>query len=473
MQQMEQQSATPLDPRAVAALRERLQEALLRRGDDGYDEARQVWNGMIDRYPALIARCADTSDVIAAVEFAREHDLLVAVRGGGHSVAGYSTCDDGLVIDLSAMRAVHVDPEARTVRVEGGATWGDLDRETQRFGLATPGGVVSTTGVAGLTLGGGYGWLRRRYGLSCDNLLAAEVVTAEGRLVTASDTENPELLWGLKGGGGNFGIVTSFRFRLHPVGPEVMYAATLYPVEQATEVLRAWRDFVSAAPDEVTSDATLWSVPPDPELPAELHGRPIVLLDAVYAGAVEEGERTLQPLRDLAAPLLDLSGPQPYTAVNSALDAIFPAGAFQSYWKSLYLDELGNDAIDTIVEHNRQRPSPMSPVPIRHLGGAMSRVAPQDTALGDRSAPFLLSIDSTWEDPDEAEQNIAWTRGFWSEMLPYSTGGAYLNFPGMLEEGEDLLKKSFGPNYERLLELKRRYDPSNLFRLNHNLDPGG
>jgi FAD/FMN-containing dehydrogenase len=463
-------TSTP-DERAVAALRQRLDGPLFEPRDPGYDEARRVWNGMIDRHPALIARCSNVADVIAAVEFAREQELLVAVRGGGHSVAGHSTCDGGLVIDLSPMKAVVVDSEARTVRVQGGATWGDLDRETQRFGLATPGGVISTTGVAGLTLGGGYGWLRRKHGLSCDNLLAAEVVTADGRVVQASESENAELLWGLKGGGGNFGIVTGFEFRLHPVGPEVMYAAALYPAEQAGEVMRAWRRFVSTAPDEVTSDATLWNVPPDPELPAELHGEPILLVDGVYTGPVEEGERVLQPLREFAEPLLDLSGPQTYTAVNSAMDALFPAGAAHSYWKSLYLNALDDDAIDAIVGRAVERPSPSSLVIVRHLGGAMSRVRPEDTALGDRSAPFLLSIDSNWEAPGDSDRNIAWTRDFWGEMQRFSNGATYLNFPGLMEEGDDLLRKTFGANYERLLALKRRYDPDNLFRLNHNLDP--
>jgi len=461
-----------LRERVVQRLRLGFQGALLRSGDSGYETHRRVWNGMIDRRPALIARCQGAADVLAAVNLAREHDMLVAVRGGGHSVAGHSTCDGGLVIDLSLMRRVRVDPAAGTVVVEGGATWGDVDRATQAFGLATPGGVVSTTGVAGLTLGGGYGWLRRKHGLSCDNLLSAEVITADGRLVTADEIANPELLWGLKGGGGNFGVVTSFRFRLHPVGPELMYVATMYPAEKAGAVLRAWRDVVSASGDEITSDASLWSVPAMPDFPAELHGRPIVLVEAVYAGAAGDGERALQPLRRLAEPLLDLSGPLPYVALNSALDAMFPAGRYRSYWKSLYMNDLGPEAIDAIVAWGVERPSSRSLIPIRHLGGAIGRVCPGDTALGDRRPAYMLSIDSTWEAPADTEKNIAWTRSFWSAMERFSTGAVYFNFPGLLEEGEVLLRRAFGANYARLVALKNKYDPFNVFRLNQNIKPG-
>jgi len=456
---------------ALAGLRDALRLPPLLPGEAGYEEARRVWNGMIDRRPAIIARCAEAAEVAAAVDFAREHTLSLAVRGGGHSVAGHSTCDGGMVMDLSPMSSVTVDPEVRTVRVGGGATWGPVDQETQRFGLAVPGGVVSHTGVAGLTLGGGYGWLRRKYGLSCDHLLSAEVVLADGHRVTASETENPDLLWALKGGGGNFGIVTTFEFRAVPVGPEVMYAGAMYPAERAGAVLRAWRDYAQGAPDEVTSDATWWSVPPDPAIPEEMHGAPVLVVEGVYAGPIEAGERAMQRLRKLGEPLLDLSGPQPFTAVNSALDEIFPRGAHHSYWKSHYMPELGDEAIDSYVRWAERRPSPLSPIPIRHLGGTMSRVAPADTAIGDRSAPFLLSIDSVWEDPADTDDNVEWTRGFWAEMERFATGAAYTNFLSPLAEGDDLLQRTYGANYERLLEVKRRYDPDNLFRLNHNIDP--
>jgi FAD/FMN-containing dehydrogenase len=462
---------SPLDPRAVVALRQQLTGTLFQPRDPGYDEARRVWNGMIDRNPTLIARCRDEADVIAAVDFARERELPVAVRGGGHSVAGHSTCDDGIVIDLAPMDTVEVDAEAGTVRVGGGAIWRQVDRETQRYGLAVPGGVVSHTGVAGLTLGGGYGWLRRKHGLSCDHLLSAEVVTADGRRIVASEEENPELLWGLKGGGGNFGVVTSFEFRAVAVGPELMRTGAMYPAESAATVLRAWRDFVLDVPDEVTSDAVWWSVPADRAIPAELHGSPVLVVDGVYAGPVEDGERAMRPLLQFAEPLLDLSGPQPLADLNSALDELFPPGAHHSYWKSHYLPELGDEAIDTFVRWAERRPSPLSPIPIRHLGGAMGRVAATETAIGDRSAPYLLSIDAIWEDPGDADRNIEWTRGFWNEIQRFSTGAAYTNFLSPLEAGDELLRASYGDGYGRLLALKRRYDPNNLFRLNHNFDP--
>jgi FAD/FMN-containing dehydrogenase len=456
---------------AVGALQADLRTRLLQPGVEGYETARQVWNGMIDGRPSLIARCTGVADVMASVKFARDNQLLIAVRGGGHSVAGHSTCRDGFVIDLSLMNSVRVDPIKRTVRAGGGATWGDVDRETHIFATATPGGVVSTTGVAGLTLGGGYGWLRRKFGLSCDNLLSADLVTADGELITASRTENADLWWGLRGGGGNFGVVTSFEFQLHPAGPEVFYAATVYPAESASEVLHKWCDFVTASADEVTSDATLWTVLPDPQFPEEIHGRDILLVEGVYAGPAHQGERALDGLRRLEEPLEDLSGPLPYPALNMALDAVFPAGQWHCYWKSLYLEELGPEAVSSVVDWSSRRPSKSSLVPIRHLGGAMSRVPTAESALGDRSSPFLLSIDSTWEDPAATDENIAWTREFWRDMGRFSSGAIYFNFPGLLEEGETLLKNSFGANYEKLVDLKNKYDPGNLFRLNQNIKP--
>jgi FAD/FMN-containing dehydrogenase len=465
--------AVNLSPAALAALHADFRGEILEAGADGYNTVRRVWNGMIDGKPGLIARCTGVADVMAAVSFAREHGLLVAVRGGGHSVAGYSTCEDGFVIDLSLIRSARVDPRARTIRVGGGATWGDVDRETHIFATATPGGVVSTTGVAGLTLGGGYGWLRRRFGLSCDNLLSADVVTVDGELVTASQTENTDLWWGLRGGGGNFGVVTSFEFQLHPLGPDVFYAATMYPFENAAGVLHGWCDFASSAVDEITSDATIWSVIADPQFPTELHGREIVLVEGVYAGSATEGDLALEPLRRLGKPLLDMSGPLPYPAVNMALDAVFPAGEWQCYWKSLYLDDLGTEAIDSIVEWSGRRPSSMSLVPIRHLGGAVSRIKAEESAFGDRSSPFLLSIDSTWKDSGSTEENIGWTREFWRHMKRFSNGATYFNFPGLLEEGDKLVKTTFGGNYDRLVQLKNKYDPNNLFRLNQNIKPNG
>lgn len=459
-----------LDETAVQAFKTRLRGELLRPGDAAYEQARRVWNGMIDRRPALIARCQGVADVIAAVNFARTNHLPVAVRGGGHNVAGSATCDDGLVIDLSRMKGIQVDPKARTARAEPGVNWGELDRATQVFGLVTPGGEVSITGIAGLTLGGGYGWTRRKYGLSCDNLVSVDIVTADGQFLTASETENAELFWGLRGGGGNFGIVTSFEYRLHELGPEVMAAMVFYPLEQAGELLRAWRAFAAQVPDEVTLNCEIWGIPADPELPEELHGRPVIIFDGMYAGPVDEGVRALQPLREFATPLLDLSGPASYTAVQSAFDAFVPDGLLY-YWKSIYLESLSDAAIDAIAARALARPSPRTLLVTRQLGGAISRVAEDATAIGNRSAPYMLSIDATWEDPQDTERHIAWTRDFWSEMQAYSNGGVYLNFPGLVEEGKDLVRAGHGANYERLVALKNRYDPDNLFRFNQNIKP--
>jgi FAD/FMN-containing dehydrogenase len=368
------------------------------------------------------------------------------------------------------MKRIQVDPKRRTVRAEGGATWADLDRETQVFGLATPGGEVSETGIAGLTLGGGIGLLRRKYGLSCDNLLSADVVSADGRLLTASETENADLFWGIRGGGGNFGVVTTFEYRLHPVGPEVMAAAVMYPFGQAMELLHAWRGYTEQAPDEVTSEVLLWSIPDIPDFPEELRGEPTVVVAGMYAGPAEAGERELQPLREFGTPLVDLSGIQPYTAAQSDFDAFFPGGLLY-YWKSLYLDHLDDGAINALVVHAENRPSPQTPLIVRHLGGAISRVPEEATAYGNRNAAFNLSIDATWEDPIQSERNIAWTREVWTKMRQFSEGGIYVNFAGFLEEGEKLLHEAHGENYERLVALKTKYDPTNLFRLNHNIKP--
>lgn len=440
-------------------------------GDAGYDEVRQVWNGMIDRRPGLIVRCTGVADVIDSVNFARTHNLLVAVRGGGHNVAGNAVCDGGLMIDLSLMKAVHVDPKRRTARAQGGATWGDIDRETQVFGLATPGGVVSTTGIAGLTLGGGLGHLRRKCGLSCDNLLSVDIVTADGQFRTASQTENADLFWAVRGGGGNFGIVTSFEFRLHSVGPMVMLCATMYPLAKAKDILRTWREFTTTAPDELSSIAQIWSVPQAPDFPEDTRGKPVVIAAGVYAGPVNEGEQLVQPLRELDTPVLDLSGPMPFTAVQSAFDPFFPKGEHLNYWKSIYLNDLNDEVIDAILVHAGNRPSPRTLVNHWHMGGTVGRVGSEDTAFGDRSAPFLLEISSSWSDPQDSERNVTWTREFWSAMRPFSSGGLYLNFQGLAEQGEDPVRAAYGANYERLVALKTKYDPTNLFRLNQNIRP--
>jgi FAD/FMN-containing dehydrogenase len=462
---------SPLGERGFTYLQSRFHGDLIRPGDAAYDEARHVWNGMIDKYPALIARCADVEDVITAVNFARQQNLLVAVRGGGHNAAGSATCDGGLVIDLSAMRSVQVDPVARLAYVQGGATWADVDQATQVYGLATPGGLVSTTGVAGLTLGGGLGWLRGKYGLTCDNLVAADVVTADGVLRHVSETENADLLWGLRGGGGNFGVVTNFTFRLHPVGPTVATLLILYPEEQARELLAEWQRFTTTAPNEFSSNAFFWAVPSDPSLPAEAHGRRVLGLAGVYAGPVEEGERLFQPLRQLATPVLDLSMPLPYAVKQSAVDAFFPAGTLRYYWKSLYLNGLSAEAIDTMATCAATRPSSLTMVDLWAVGGAVARVPAEATAFGDRSAPFWLVFNTTWADPAESERNIEWTRAFWRQMQPFAREGIYMNFPGLNEEGNRLVRASHGVNYERLVALKNKFDPTNLFRLNQNIRP--
>jgi FAD/FMN-containing dehydrogenase len=461
-----------VDGAALDAFTASLRGALLRPEDGGYDEARAIHNGLIDRHPALIVQCSGTADVRAAVSFAREHDLLLSVKGGGHNVAGNAVNDGGLVIDLSRMTGVFVDPLARTARVQGGATWGDLDRETQVFGLATPGGVVSTTGVAGLTLHGGMGHLRSKHGLSLDNLLAVEIVTADGQVRTASATAHPELFWAVRGAGSNFGVITSFEFKLHPVGPTVMLCAPIYALEDAKRVVSAWRDFMATAPDEISSFAVFWSVPAESlAFPAELRGAPIVILNAVYCGPVEEGERAVQPLRELATPLIDLSGPAPYTAVQTLFDPFLPRGLLY-YWKSLNLDHLAAEVVEEVCRLAADRPSALSDLMLWSQGGALSRVPADATAFGRRDSPFMLLFDSTWRDPADTERNIAWTRSAWSTMRRFAPdGGLYLNFPGFGEEREQLVRSAYGANYTRLRQVKAAYDPTNLFRMNQNIEP--
>jgi FAD/FMN-containing dehydrogenase len=461
---------TVLDEDTIAELRQGVRGPLLTPDDPGYDAARAIRNGLIDRHPALIAQPTGTADVVACVNFARERGLLLSVRGGAHNVAGNAVNDGGLVIDLSRMRGVFVDPDTRVARAQGGATWGDVDHETQLYGLAVPGGVVSSTGIGGLTIHGGYGHLRRTYGLSLDSLLSVEIVTADGQVRTASATENPDLFWAVRGAGSNFGVITSFEFRLHPVGPVVQLCAPFYALEDGPRVIRAWREFVTAAPDELNALLVLWSVPDDEHFPEELRRRPIVVVAAVYAGPAAEGEQLMQPLRELATPLLDLSGPIPYTAMQAAFDPFFPEGR-RYYWKSTYIDELSDEAIDTMVAAARARPSGLSGVTFWHLGGAMSRVGDEETAYGRRDAPYLLTAEASWEDPDTDEQNIAWARESLAAMRPFSQGGSYLNFPGFGEEKEAMLRASYGPNYDRLVALKTQYDPGNLFRMNLNIPP--
>jgi FAD/FMN-containing dehydrogenase len=458
---------------AVEKLRSVIRGEALVAGDAGYDGARAVWNGMIDRHPAVIVRCRGTADVMAAVAFAREHRLPVSTRGGAHNVAGHAVCDQGVMVDLSAMQGVRVDPERRRAWVEGGAIWREVDRETQAFGLAVPGGLISDTGVGGLTLSGGIGWLRSRHGLTIDNLVSADVVTADGRLVHAGADENADLLWALKGGGGNFGIVTTFEFALHPVGPKLMFCAPLYAITAGSGPIRFWRDFLADKSGDVGSLVEFSTIPHDPEYPEQFWGQRIYTLAAVYAGDADEGERLLQPLRELGDTVADFSGVMDYCEIQQLFDTLIPFGQYRCYWKSRYLSGLGDEAIDRIVEGNENPPSPNTLSSIWNFGGATADVATADSAFGDRSMAYMCSIDSIWEGSANDDVNIAWTRDFWQRLEPYSDRGRiYLNFAGFGEEGEELVRRSFGSNFAKLAEIKRQYDPANVFRFNQNIVPG-
>ena len=456
----------------ASELAERLAGDVISPDHTEYDAARGVWNGMIDKRPAAIARCADAADVAAAIRFAGERDLELAVRGGGHNVAGSGVSDGGIVVDLSAMDEVRIDLSGRTVHVQGGATWADVDRVTAPVGLATPGGVVSETGVAGLALNGGVSHQRRRDGMTVDNLVSAEVVLADGRRVRASADEHPDLYWALRGGGGNFGVVTSFELRLHELGPDVYGMHVVYPLEDATRVLRGWRDTVADAPDELSTSGFVWSLPVVDELPEELRGMPYLGIQGMWAGDPAEGERVTRPLRELVTPILDLSQTFAYADFQKSLDPFFPAG-LRYFWKALYLNGFSDEAIDTTVRWSSGRPSTNTLVIIRHLGGAISRVGAEETAFGDRSSEWMLSIDSTWPDPDDDAVNVAWTRDFYDASMPYSDGKMYFNFPGLLEDANAEVRSSYGANHARLARVKRDYDPENRFRLNQNIRPAG
>jgi len=454
---------------SIESLRAQFAGELLRPGDDRYDAARRIWNGAIDKRPGVIARCTGVADIIGAVRFAREHDLLVAVRGGGHNVAGSATCDEGLVIDLSPMKGIRVDPAHRTAQAQPGLLWGEFDRETQAFGLAAPGGIVTHTGVAGLTLGGGIGWLMRKHGLTCDNLRLVDVVTADGRFVTASATEHPDLFWGVRGGGGNFGIVTSFEFQLHPVGPTVLAGTVLHHAERAHDVLRFYREYAGTIPDELTIIVGLRRVPPLPIFPEHLHGAPVVAINLCFAASIEEGERVLGPLRAFGPPLLDLVQRKAYTAHQGMFDATVPHG-LQYYWKSHYLPGLSDGAIDTLTTHAWTSRSPQSYTLIFQLGGAVARRDENDAAFTGRHAAYALNINSEWTDPREFDTHVRWAREYWEAMQPYSTGGVYMNFLG--NEGEERVKAAYGvTKFDRLVAVKNRYDPTNFFRLNQNIKP--
>jgi FAD/FMN-containing dehydrogenase len=441
---------------------------IVRPGDATYDEARKVWNGMIDKRPALIARCADVGDVVAGVNFARENELVLAARGGGHGVAGTAVCDDGIVVDLSKMKRIEVDAASRTARAQAGLLMSEFDAATHAAGLATTGGMVSDTGLAGLAVGGGIGWLMRKHGLTCDNLLWAEVVTADGQTLTASAEEHPDLFWAIRGGGGNFGIVTEFGFRLHPVST-VLGGMLLYDGAAASAVLRFLQGYLPEIPDELTLLPVLTTAPPALFVPAEAQGKRAVIVAGCYAGPTEAGEKALRPLREFGPPLVDLFAPIPYPALQSMLDATVPAG-LQNYWKAGYMEGLSDEAVDTIVSFFESVPSPRTQIHVHHFGGAMGRVSADATAFSRRDTSHGISIISMWEDPSENDRQIDWTRRFHAAMEPVLAAGSYVNFEADASPGKAAL--IYGPErYRRLAEIKARYDPSNLFHTNHNIRP--
>jgi FAD/FMN-containing dehydrogenase len=456
-----------MSAQTVEQLRERVGGEVIAPGDEGYEDARRIMNAMIDRRPAAVVRCAQTADVVAAVDFARENQLDLAVRGGGHSVPGFGTVDDGVVVDLTAMQDVAVDPGRRTARAQGGATWGAFNDATHVHGLATTGGVVSTTGVGGLTLGGGIGYLARGFGLSLDNLISAEVVTADGRSLSASDSENEDLFWAIRGGGGNFGVVTSFEFRVHPV-KEIYGGPMFFEVDDAGTVLRVYREVIAEASEEFGGFPAWQIAPPLPFIPEERHGDTFLALVACWAGDVGDGERYLKPFRDAAQVVAEHVGPMPYPALNSAFDALYPPG-LQHYWKANFVTELTDEAIEAHLEHGPKVPAVNSTAHIYPINGACHRVAPDATAFAYRDATFATVIVGIWPDPADNEANTAWVRDYYAATAPLSEEGGYVNF--MAADDQDRIRANYKGNYERLVEVKRKYDPENLFHLNQNIQP--
>jgi FAD/FMN-containing dehydrogenase len=452
----------------IQELRESVRGRVITPGDAGYEEACQIWNGAYhDRRPAVVVQCAGAADVIAAVGFARSHGLPVAVRGGGHSVAGFSTCDDGIMIDLSPMRGVDVDPVSRRAVVGGGAVWADVDHETQAHGLATTGGLVSSTGVAGFTLGGGIGWTMRKFGLACDNLVAADVVTADGQIVHASESENADLLWGLRGGGGNFGIITRFEFDLHPLGPVIYAGPVFYPAEDAFDLLRAFREWSAGAPDEVTAVVNLTSAPPLPVIPEEWHGRKVVALVAASSGPVEEGPALFRGITDMAEPIADVLGPMPYKFLQTLLDPLWPSG-IHAYFKATNLARLDDQLIDRLCKSHQTAPGPQCEIHVHQMGGAVGRVAEGASAFPERSMPFVLNAVTGWHDPAAGPSHTDWARAVIGAASEASTGRAYVNFLG----DAGAARSSYTEDaYARLVALKDKYDPTNVFRLNQNVEP--
>ncbi|MFJ3174595.1 FAD-binding oxidoreductase [Streptomyces roseus] len=459
-----------LDDRAYQELARGFRGSLVRAGDASYEERRRIWNGAVDRHPALIAPCTGSADVVAALKWAVESGVPVAVRSGGHSFPGHSVCDGGLVIDLSPMKEIRVDPQARTVHVGAGALLGELDAATQPFGLAVPSGIVTHTGVAGLTLGGGIGWLSRKYGLSVDQLLSVDMVTAAGERLTASAAREPELFWGMCGAGGNFGIVTEFTFRLNPVGPTVLAGPVLWPVEDSPQVMRFYRDWIADVPDELTTIVVHRKAPPSPAIPPELHGRPVVMVIACWVGGPEAGEEVMRPMREFGRPLLDLCRPKPYLAHQAMFDASFPHG-WRYYFRGCGLDRLDDGALDTMARYAARIASPQSGFPLFQLGGAVARVGEDDTAAAGRRLGHMLNINGIRDTPEGFAEECGWVREFWTAMEPYHAG-VYVNF--LMDEGERRVRQAYGARERklgRLRALKAQWDPGNVFRLNQNIPP--
>src|SRR5437867_3927481 len=446
-----------------------LRGPLLQAGDDGYDTARSIWNAMIDRRPKLIVRAAGVADVMASVNFARQHELLLAVRSGGHNIAGNAVCDDGLMLDLSLMKSVRIDPSEMLAYVGPGATLADFDHEAQAFGLATPLGINSTTGVAGLTLGGGFGWLSRKYGMTVDNLVSADVVTADGKLVRASASENPDLFWGIRGGGGNFGIVTCFEFQLHAVGPNVFSGLIVFPFDQAKIVLRKYREFVANVSDDLVVWVVLRKAPPLPFLPAQVYGKEIVVLAIFYAGDPAKAEKLVAPIRSFAKPLGEALGPQPFVSWQQAFDPLLTPGA-RNYWKSHNFSTVSDAALDTMIEYASKLPTPQCEIFLGLVGGQASRIPTEQTAYSQRDAEFVLNVHGRWETASEHQKCISWARAFFNSSAPYATGGVYVNF--MTQEETDRIQAAYKPAvWKRLVELKTKWDAKNLFRMNQNIKP--
>jgi len=464
-------ATTTLSSATIDALRGRLRGALCLPGEPGYEQARTIWNAMIDRRPALVVRAVGAGDVIQAVDLARAHGLVLAIRGGGHNIAGNAVCEQGLMIDLSPMKSVRIDPHGRTARVEPGVTLGEFDREAQTFGLATPLGINSTTGVAGLTLGGGFGWLSRKHGLTIDNLLGADVVTADGKLVHANDRENPDLFWAIRGGGGNFGVVTSFEFELHPVGPEVLAGLIVHPFSRARELLDGYRRFVADAPPELTVWVVMRKAPPLPFVPQEFHGKEVLIFALCYAGDIEKGKKAVAPLQALGKPIADVVGPTPFAGWQTAFDPLLTPGA-RNYWKSHDFVTLSDGAINTMLDFVGRLPSPDCEVFVGNLGQAVNRVPVDATAYPHRNVEFVLNVHTRWNDAAQDQECVGWARQLFDKMAPYATGGVYVNFMPE-DESQRVRTGAYGPNYDRLARLKGKYDPKNLFRQNQNIVPAG